>query len=171
MDDERIAKLTDKEREVLRFVQRRMTSKEIAPKLGITVDAVDARIKSATRKLDIPDRGKAALLLADYEDRATYPQLVYPPPEIASSLPDGKLEGPAGMLAREVQGPFLVDPMLVAGTPVSAKAEEGERNKLTKWQRLVVIAAVAIGTVVAIGIIVSALNGLVQLALVRDRLF
>lgn len=169
MDDGRIAKLTAQEREVLRLVHRRLTSKEIAPLLGVRVDAVDARIKNATRKLGLPDRGKAAVLLADFEARKDYPQQVYQPPEIVPDTPASEMAQPVARSAMEGQRPFIVDPQLVAGEVFPAK-EETSRNKLGSWQRLGVIAAVAIGLILAIGILVSALEGLVQLALARGPL-
>ena len=43
MDTDRIARLTDKQRECLRLVNLHQSSKMIAPLLGITPEAVDQR--------------------------------------------------------------------------------------------------------------------------------
>lgn len=170
MQHNKLESLTEKEREALRLVNRRLTSKEIAPMLGIRPDAVDARIKNATRKLGLPDRGKAAMLLADYEDAETYHRQVCRSPEMAVQPEFATFAGPTAHVAREVQEPFTISKPAVTGvTPVSP--EERKRNELGTWQRVAVIAAVAIGTIVAIGVLVSALNGLVQLTLSRGRFF
>jgi DNA-binding CsgD family transcriptional regulator len=170
--DERIGRLTNKEREALRLVQRRLTSKEIAPLLGIQPDAVDARIKSATRKLGMQDRGKAAMLLAEHEGASPYQRLVYPSPDVAADHPGAILRGPTADVAREVQQPFIVErPPEAADAQASAPREGEIRNRLGSWQRVVIIAAIAIGTIIAAGVLVSTLNGLVQLALSRGRLF
>jgi DNA-binding CsgD family transcriptional regulator len=171
MQHNKLEKLTEKEREVLRLVNRRLTSKEIAPLLGIRPDAVDARIKNATRKLGLPDRGKAAMLLADFEAAETYQQQVCQPPEVVAQSDFASLAGPTATLAREVQEPFLASVPTVAGITTPVSPEEGRRNELGAWQRVAMIAAVAIGTIVALGVLVSALNGLVQLALSRGRFF
>jgi DNA-binding CsgD family transcriptional regulator len=166
-----IDRLTEKEREALRLVQRRLTSKEIAPILGIQPDAVDARIKSATRKLGLPDRGKAAMLLAEHEGATPYQRQVYQPSEVSKVAGDGMLGGPTANVAREVQQPFIAAlPPEVAGTSMPAPREGITRNNLGPWHRLALIVAITIGTIIAAGALVSTLNGLVQLALSRGRL-
>jgi len=171
MSNDGLAKLTVKEREALRLVHRRLTSKEIAPLLGVRVDAIDARIKSATRKLGIPDRGKAALFLAENEAEGTYQQRVYQSPEIAGQGTEAMLGGPVAGTLKEEFTSFQVDRALAVGTSVPAKTEEHGRVKLNSWQRLGIIAAVAIGTIIAFGLLVSTLNGLVQLVTAEGRLF
>lgn len=165
-------KLTEKEREALRLVQRHLTSKEIAPLLGVQPDAVDARLKSATRKLGINDRGKAAMMLAEHEGAAPYQRPVYQSPEIAGATHAAIVGGPSAKVAREAQQPFILDQApTVAGISVPTSQEGGTRNRLEPWQRIAFIAAIGIGTIIAAGVLVSALNGLVQLALSRGQLF
>lgn len=152
-------------------MHRRLTSKEIAPLLGIRVDAVDARIKSATRKIGIPDRGKAALILAEHEAEITYPQRVYQSPDIGAGSEFAKLDGQTARSLREERAPFEIDHALAGGVSVLPRTEEKTRVQLSSGRRLVIIAGVALGTIVAIGLLISALNGLVQLALTRGDLF
>ena len=172
MLDGRIGKLTEKEREALRFVRRHLTSKEIAPLLGIQPDAVDARLKSATRKLGLHDRGKAAMLLAEHEGEAPYQRQVYQSPEVVSGTGRDIFGGPVANVAKEAQQPFIVDHVVpAAGAAAPASQEGGTRNRFGPWQRLAIIAAIGIGTIIAAGVLVSALNGLVQLALSRGSLF
>jgi len=173
VSDDRIVRLTDKEREALRLVQQHLTSKEIAPLLGIRRDAVDARLKSATRKLGVSDRGKAAMLLAAHERGETpYQQPVYQSPDIAPGAGHGMFGGSAAGVAREAQQPFLIDSLPWAAGADAPAPQEGEaRNGLGSWQRVAVIAGIGLGTIASAGILVSTLNGLVQLALSRGQLF
>jgi DNA-binding CsgD family transcriptional regulator len=81
MDRNRVARLTEQQRTCLRFVYAHMTSKEIAPRLGIEPGSVDQHIKAAMRVLGVADRRTAARLLAEHEAGAQ--SLVYQPPDIA----------------------------------------------------------------------------------------
>jgi len=70
MDTERLDRLTEQQRACLRLVYRHMTSKEIAPLLGIEPGSVDQHIKAAMRVLGVGERRTAARLLAEYEGAA-----------------------------------------------------------------------------------------------------
>lgn len=70
MDADRLARLTDKQRQCLRLVYAHLTSKEIAPLLGIEPNSVDQHIKAAMRALGAADRRGAARMLAEYEGLA-----------------------------------------------------------------------------------------------------
>lgn len=85
MQDERIAKLSEGQRECLRMVYRHMETKEIARSLGISPDGVSQRIKTAMRTLGVHRRRDAALLLAEAEGLSPYPSRVHPPQDIAAA--------------------------------------------------------------------------------------
>lgn len=70
MENERLDRLTEQQRACLRMVYRHMTSKEIAPRLGIEPGSVDQHIKAAMRVLGVGERRTAARLLAEYEGAA-----------------------------------------------------------------------------------------------------
>jgi DNA-binding CsgD family transcriptional regulator len=70
MDTERLDRLTEQQRACLRMVYRHMTSKEIAPRLGIEPGSVDQHIKAAMRVLGVGERRTAARLLAEHEGAA-----------------------------------------------------------------------------------------------------
>lgn len=165
MREPSIDSLTEKEIEVLRLVDRHLTSKEIAPILGIAPDSVDARIKRATRKLGFSERGKAAAYLAERE--TAYQRQVYPLPDVDPAHCYGTLAGPVGTSVREERMPFPLPISPVAEAQAPAPLEGGRKNRLGPWQRLGIIAAIAIGSILAVGAVISALNGLVQLALSR----
>src|SRR3954464_1313420 len=86
MDRNRIARLTEQQRTCLRFVYAHMTSKEIAPRLGIEPGSVDQHIKAAMRVLGVGDRRTAARILAEHEGKngaAAAQPLVYQPQSLA----------------------------------------------------------------------------------------
>lgn len=56
----RLASLSPRERETLRYIARGMSKKEIAPCMHITVKTVDKHVTQVMRKLDIHDRVELA---------------------------------------------------------------------------------------------------------------
>jgi DNA-binding CsgD family transcriptional regulator len=97
MNEKRLARLTDKQRECLRLVYAHMSSKEIAPLLGVEPGTVDQYIKAAMRILGVSDRRAAAKMLAEQEDRIVQP-LVYQPLDIA-------VVGEPAMFGASTEGP------------------------------------------------------------------
>jgi DNA-binding CsgD family transcriptional regulator len=67
MDRDRLDRLTEQQRACLRMVYQHMTSKEIAPRLGIEPGSVDQHIKAAMRTLGVGERRAAARMLAEHE--------------------------------------------------------------------------------------------------------
>jgi DNA-binding CsgD family transcriptional regulator len=67
MDRDRLDRLTEQQRACLRMVYQHMTSKEIAPRLGIEPGSVDQHIKAAMRRLGVGERRAAARMLAEHE--------------------------------------------------------------------------------------------------------
>jgi DNA-binding CsgD family transcriptional regulator len=142
MDANRLARLTEQQRVCLRLVFAHMTSKEIAPILGIEPGSVDQHIKAAMRILDAPDRRGAARMLAEDEGRALAPQV----PAIAMHE-DQVAYDPSGR--RE---PILPLPL------------EGVRPTYVGWKkRLAWIAAIAIGLAIAFGALIAAAEAFTRL--------
>jgi DNA-binding CsgD family transcriptional regulator len=83
MSRDRLTRLTEGQRDVLRMVDRHMETKEIARALGISPDGVNQRVKAAMRILGVNKRRDAALMLAEAEGGDAYPPQVYPPRDIA----------------------------------------------------------------------------------------
>ena len=171
MDDKRLARLTDQQRTCLRLVSAGLTSKEIAPRLGIEPGSVDQHIKAAMRILDVGDRRTAARRLADYEGRATQ-QLVYQPPEIAAGPWRGEMgastengeqqqRGASGASLQEEQAPFAMSSMGMTALPLPVW---GAKPHHLSWvKRLGWIVIVTIGIALAFGALVSAIEALVRL--------
>jgi DNA-binding CsgD family transcriptional regulator len=172
MDSTRIARLTEQQRTCLRFVYLHMTSKEIAPLMGIEPGSVDQHIKAAMRVLGVGDRRSAARLLAEHESALGVQPLVYQPPDIVPPL-DSSTFGPpiesgwqpsglSGGAMREQQASFRVATSGGAPTlpfPIGT-TRPGDLNWLA---RLAWIAAIAIGVAIAFGALVSAIEALGRL--------
>jgi DNA-binding CsgD family transcriptional regulator len=171
MDPYRLARLTEQQRICLRFVYSHMTSKEIAPLLGIEPGSVDQHIKAAMRVLGVADRRSAARMLAEHEGGSQ--PLVYQPPDIAMRgdpvtfgppIESGRQQqsGWSGGAMREEQAGFRVATSGGAPTlplPIGT-TRPGDLNWLT---RLAWIAAIAIGVALAFGALVSAIEALGRL--------
>jgi DNA-binding CsgD family transcriptional regulator len=174
MKPDRIERLTEKQRECLRLVFMHRSSKEIARELSIGVDAVDQRIKTAMRTLDVESRTDAALLLAEHEGLGPYQRLVY---QMSDIVPDAV---PASFAARANEGARAADePLAVKEEQVSFQALqwrparalpfplpfEGEgRNGLGAWQRVGWIVGIAIATAIGFGVFLSGLQSLARVA-------
>ena len=117
MEPDRLARLTDKQRECLRLVYAHLSSKEIAPRLGVEPGTVDQYIKAAMRILGVADRRLAAKLLAEHESKSGQP-LVYQSLDIAPAGDPAKLgpstggefEATSGEAMREDRAMFDVHP-------------------------------------------------------------
>lgn len=174
---DRVAQLTEKQRECLRLVWRHRESKEIARDLGISPHSVDGRIKTAMRTLGVDDRYEAARLLALSESHrsgahATDQPPVYHPSDVpdrplfASSLPslnaDERSAGPlvleeaqAAYHLSPIPGPMFAPPLPTKGRP---------RNDLSASIRLFWVVLVAIGAAIAFGMLAAGLEALSRLA-------
>jgi DNA-binding CsgD family transcriptional regulator len=71
----RLASLTQRERDCLRLVMERRSSKQIARQLGISRTSVDTYVRRAREKLGLRDRYAAARLMAAWQ------QGEIPPPQ------------------------------------------------------------------------------------------
>ena len=172
MNIDRVARLTEKQRECLRLVNLHKSSKMIAPMLGITPEAVDQRIKTAVRVLDVPNRYEAALLLAQHE--GAYQRTIYEPPDIVSPAVDWTFGSSTG--GERTNGNASDEPMREDRSPYGSGRRRRFRwlpdplpkrgakaHDVGPWLRAAWIAAVAIAGAVAFGVLVSGVEALVRL--------
>jgi DNA-binding CsgD family transcriptional regulator len=100
--EQRIARLSEGQRECLALVDQHMSSKEIAIRLGISPHTVDQRIRQALQILGVERRGEAARMIAASSVTGTpsYQRLIHQSPHIdADPRPDHE-EGAVSHLIR-----------------------------------------------------------------------
>jgi len=90
---EGLDRLTERERECLRLVDRHMSSKEIARELGLSKHTVDWHLDKARKRLGAADRYDAARRVFDRAHRGLDrgPDRGGPPPPIASGSDPARL--------------------------------------------------------------------------------
>jgi len=144
MNQARLDRLTDKQRECLRLVYAHMSSKEIAPLLGVEPGTVDQYIKAAMRILGTSDRRAAARMLAEHEDRIVQP-LVYQPLDIAvggepamfRASTEGRREAQSGGAMREERATFEPFPTRPSDSlPLPLPIRGGKPTDLSTVKRL-----------------------------------
>lgn len=184
-DPARFARLTEGQRECLRLVYRHLSSKDIARELGISPHTVDARLRAAIRVLGSANRTDAALQLAAHEGDA-YQPLVYQSPYIVPSGQPASIDPttdggqPANDQADAYDLPHTSAPRqrrvaeavasfdlggfdhLASSRP--AVRLWGGRNDLSPLARIGVVMAIAIGSALAFGAILSGLESLARLS-------
>jgi len=171
MTQDRLAKLTEAQREVLRLWSTRKSAKEIGREIGITHWAVNERLRSARRVLGVASSGEAARLLIAAEAEGDYKRIVCDPPAIAGpsehvlfSDPGEDGEGPSRTHrpseVREEQVPWGP---AARGPRLPLPRYRGDRNDLTIKTRLIWIGAIAIGGVVILGALITISSGVVRL--------
>lgn len=79
---DRVLRLTEKQRDCMRLVVMRKSSKEIARELGIAKPTVDQRIANARQILRARNRDDAANIFARYS--AEYDRIIYDPARVPS---------------------------------------------------------------------------------------
>ena len=174
MSRDRVDRLTEGQREVLRRVNRHMETKEIARELGLSPDGVNQRIKAAMRTLGVNKRRDAALLLAETDGPTHYQPLVYPPRDIAPagdpatfapSTESGREQGSASIGAmREEQAAFEAVPQLRSqrlGLPLPVRG--GRPGDLNTLQRLGWIFGMMLMIAFAFGVFLAGMEALSRL--------
>lgn len=143
MDSDRLERLTEQQRVCLRLVYEHMTSKEIAPHLGIEPGSVDQHIKAAMRILDVGDRRAAAKMLAEYEENRGRSPV-------------------SGVRMQQEPKPYDATPPRLE--PILPLPLEGLRPTHVGWmKRLGWIAAIAIGIALAFGALIAGAEALTRL--------
>jgi DNA-binding CsgD family transcriptional regulator len=139
MENERLDRLTEQQRACLRMVYRHMTSKEIAPRLGIEPGSVDQHIKAAMRVLGVGERRTAARLLAEYEGAAA------PGEELA---------------VHEQQAEFEAAPPHPPGPRLPLPIWGSRPSDLGPWRRLAWIFAIMFLIALSFGVFLAGLEAL-----------
>lgn len=164
MTQDRIDRLTERQRECLRLLFAHYKPGEIATRLGISTDRVNQHLKGARERLGVSRSIDAARLLAEAETPPSHAVgaqdmglLKAPSPVDDSDAFDGGDE-PVPML-RERHAPYHVEPDLAGiDVPVPLPTRRRPFNELTWYQRLTWGLAIAVGATVLAGAMISLQN-------------
>lgn len=168
----RVARLTEAQCEVLRHFRERKTAKEIGRKLGITHWAVNERLRSARRMLDVETSAEAARLLAAAGLQDPYNRLVCDPKRIAAdddlmlfSAPDEDGEGPsrAGRDGAAGEKPVPFGTTFPPSLRLPFPRYQGDRNDVTIGTRLIWMGTIALGAVLILGGLITISWGVVRM--------
>lgn len=182
---ERIARLSGGQLEVLRLVNRHLSSKEIAARLGISSHTVDQRVRGAIRALGVTRRSEAARLLDEYDQALglvsagppgsaadPYQRLIYQAPHIDAEPDQGQFKWAVSSQIRHAdrtrgvgaerleteQRVLSARPLLLPwSTPHQA------RNAWSVGERLTAVAGIAIMSSLAVGMLLAGLESLSRL--------
>ncbi|SMF61059.1 hypothetical protein [Allosphingosinicella indica] len=165
-DVDRIRRLTDAQREVLRRFRTRKSAKEIAREIGISHFAVNERLRAARRVLGVATSIEAARLLEELEDYADYKRVVCDPPPLAPdgappAFPRREERVGAPWEVREERAPYRLARGDRQRWPLPSWP--GEPNRLSARARLMWIGAIAVGLAAALGALVSIAWGIVRI--------
>lgn len=169
MEPDRIARLTEMQRKCLRLVYAHLSSKEIAPRLGVEPGTVDQYLKAAMRTLGVSDRRAAARLLAAHEDAVAQP-LVYQSPDLADAAETatfgtstgGRQEAVSGAM-REDQATFQLLPAPRDPLPLPLPIGGRKPNDLSAGRRLAWIVVLILLIALSFGIFIAGLEALSRL--------
>lgn len=175
MEPECVAKLSEGQRACLRRVLMHMSSKDIARELDISPHTVDQRLRVAMQTLRVNNRFEAARMLAQFERPELYQPPLYQAPHVAPPGPMPKIAPTAqhgdrqfgqafGGALREEQVAFRTTAW-PAQTPfrLPVPPAGGGRNDLGYLPRLGWIAAIAVGTALSFGMLLTGLDALSRL--------
>jgi DNA-binding CsgD family transcriptional regulator len=171
--DDRVARLSDGQRQCLALVDQHLSSKEIALRLGISPHTVDQRVRQSLQILGVEKRGEAARLVAmalrDGSDPA-YQRLIHQPPYIDPTPAAGQQEGAVGHQIR--QADRAGEPSLVgieteqrpadrwASLPLPFATRSQPANEMSVGIRLLWIVLIALGAAFAAGMYLAGLESL-----------
>lgn len=165
MDENRLSQLTDRQKQCLRLAARPMTSKEIALELDLSYRTVENHLANAVQTLGADSRFAAARMLVGSEKPPEYKLPEYPQslvsqshtPLMGASGNDGGREASGDQMGvlREVQAPFEMSFQRPAASrwSFSIPMTDGEYHDLNIQQRLILIGAIGIVSLLAFGAI------------------
>ena len=184
--EERIARLSRGQLEVLRLVNRHLSSKEIAAQLSISSHTVDQRVRGAIRVLGVTRRSEAARLLHQHDlafgpeadptqgtEIAAYQRLIHQTPYIEAPGAAADASGAIGTQIRHADraggagtAGFLTEQRSVDLRPflqLPFATRSNPRNEMSVGQRLFWIAAIAMGAAFSAGMYLAGLESLSRL--------
>ncbi|MEP2989964.1 MAG: helix-turn-helix transcriptional regulator [Parasphingorhabdus sp.] len=177
MDDSQYSKLNDGQRQCLRLVLAHLNSKEIGRELNISPHTVDQRLRQAMKSLEASSRFEAARKFAEYEGAEAYQPLIYQSSDVEKipefetvglSIERSELDGSDAVSGLSSGGGNLkvaiFEKPSIKSTRLPFPRFRGEKNTLSTWERIGWIIAIAIGSALSFGGILSGLEALSRLS-------
>ena len=170
---DRVARLSDGQRQCLILVDQHLSSKEIALRLGISPHTVDQRVRQSLQILQVDKRGEAARLVAlalRQSDDPAYQRLIHQPPYIDPVPAARHQEAAVGHQIR--QADRAGEPSLVgidteqrptdrwASLPLPFATRSQSANEMSVGVRLLWIVLIALGAAFAAGMYLAGLESL-----------
>ena len=170
---DRVARLSEGQRQCLAMVDRHLSSKEIALRLGISSHTVDQRVRQSLCILGVDRRGEAARMVASAmrtsEDPA-YQRLIHQPPYIDEPPCPIHQEGAVGQQIRQTdragETSFVgidTEPKPMgrwASLPLPIATRGQPSNELSVGSRLMWIVLIALGAAFSAGMYLAGLESL-----------
>lgn len=145
MNQARVQRLTERQKDCLRLVAQGYTSKEIGRQLHLAPSTVDNHVLAATQLLDASNRAEAARSLASAETRQKMPSETV-------TLANPQL---SGLLMSSAEAPGLT----IFGRRIwSLPPVGGYRNELDATERtfrIMQVAVVGFGTVIGLSLLIA----------------
>jgi DNA-binding CsgD family transcriptional regulator len=173
LPQDRVARLSDGQRQCLALVDQHLSSKEIALKLGISPHTVDQRVRQSLHILQVEKRGEAARLVAavmrDGHDPA-YQRLIHQPPYIDDAAPPAHQDGAASDQIRQAGRAGELSLVGIeteqrpanrwASLPMPFATRSQPANEMSVGARLLWIVLIAFGAAFAAGMYLAGLESL-----------
>jgi DNA-binding CsgD family transcriptional regulator len=164
IEQAKVARLTDKQRQCLDLVVLRKSSKEIARQLGISKPTVDQRIASARQILGARNRDEAAIMYA--QAIKSYDRVIYDPAyvslfELTNQVSTSEAQHDIGMKLEEAAIPF--SGVLEHQAFVAPGFRWSQPEEINRTKRLLIIVGITVGilSILLIGLSVAqSLSGL-----------
>ncbi len=173
---DRVARLSDGQRQCLTLVDQHLSSKEIALRLGISPHTVDQRIRQSLQILHVEKRGEAARMVASAMRSSgdpTYQRLIHQPPYIDPRPAPGHQVGAVSQQIRHADR--AGEPSLVgidteprpakhwASLPLPFATRSQPTNEMSVGVRLLWIVLIALGAAFSAGMYLAGLESLTRM--------
>ena len=170
---DRVARLSEGQRQCLLLVDRHLSSKEIALRLGISPHTVDQRVRQALHLLGVERRGEAARMVASAMHQGKepgYQRLIHQPPYIDATPGQAHDQGAVGHQIRQTDraGEFSLvgidtEPRPAnrwASLPLPISTRSQPSNEMSVGIRLLWIVLIAVGAAFSAGMYLAGLESL-----------
>ncbi len=169
--DQRVSRLSPGQLECLLLVDRHLSSKEIAVRLGISPHTVDQRIRLALQVLGVERRGEAARIVgASALSREPYQRLIHQSPHIEPAPADAHQQGAVSHQIRHADRAGGASPSGInteqrpadrwSSLPLPFATRSHPRNEMSVGFRLLWIVLIAMGATFSAGMYLAGLESL-----------